>query len=60
MPNIFAVVGESRDDPDRLLLIGDDGRHYEYELPTGATTPIVPDDAWLFDPNDAIADEFLG
>jgi hypothetical protein len=30
LPIVFAVVGEHRADPDRLLLLGDDGRHYAY------------------------------
>ena len=46
---VFAVVGEHRDDPDRLLLLGEDGRHYEHRLPDGPTTPVEPDDAWTLD-----------
>ena len=30
MTNIFAVVGEHRTEPERLLLLGDDGRYYGY------------------------------
>lgn len=29
-PAILAVVGEHRADPDRLLLLGDDGLYYTY------------------------------
>ncbi len=28
MTNVYAVVGEHRADPERLLLLGDDGRFY--------------------------------
>jgi len=27
MTNVFAVVGQHRDVPDRLLLLGEDGHH---------------------------------
>lgn len=56
MPKIFAVVGERRDDSDRLLLLGEDGQHYQYELMAGTTTPIVPDDAWIIDANPPLED----
>jgi hypothetical protein len=29
-PAVLAVVGEHRADPDRLLLLGDDGTYYTY------------------------------
>lgn len=60
MPTVFAVVGENRDDPDRLLLLGADGRHYQYDLPAGTATPVVPDDGWVLDPNPPPADELIG
>ncbi len=31
MPNVFAVVGEHRDDPGRLLLRGSDDHFYAYD-----------------------------
>ena len=49
MTTIFAVVGEHRDDPNRLLLLGDDGRHYAHRLPDGPTTPVEPDAQWVVD-----------
>jgi hypothetical protein len=49
MTTIFAVVGERRDDPLELLLLGDDGRHYAYPLPDGPVTPVEPDEAWAVD-----------
>lgn len=45
-PAEFLVVGEHRDDPLQLLLLGIDGRHYAYTLPEGDPTPIEPDDGW--------------
>ena len=60
MPNVFAVIGENRDDPDRLLLIGADGQHYQYQLPDGATTPVRPDGDWVLDPNPPSADQMFG
>ena len=52
---VFAVVGEHRDDPDRLLLRGDDGRYYGHRLPDGPTTPVEPDERWALD--EAAAEE---
>jgi len=60
MSTVFAVVGEHRADPDRLLLLGADGRHYQYELPAGTATPVVPDEDWVLDPNPPPADELGG
>jgi hypothetical protein len=52
MPNVLAVVGEHRDDPDHLLLLGEDGNHYDLRLADGATLPLAPEtgDEWLRDP----------
>ena len=49
MPTIFAVVGERRDDPDQLLLLGANGQHDAYRLVDGRTTPVVPDTTWTRD-----------
>jgi hypothetical protein len=45
-PNELAVVGEKKDDPEQLLLLGVDGRYYAYTLPEGDTEPVEPDDNW--------------
>ncbi len=50
MTNIFAVIGENREDPDRLLVLGSDGQHYEYQVSVGTTAPIEIDDKWSIDP----------
>ena len=51
MPAAFTLVGEHRADPDRLLLLGEDGRYYGLRLPDGATLPVEPDEAeWAVDP----------
>lgn len=56
MINVFAVVGEHRDDPTRFLLLGADGQHYDQTLPDGTPTPIEPDDeTWAVDPADDAA-----
>ncbi len=47
--NVFAVVGERREDPDHLLVIGDDGSYYDFALATGQTTPLHPDASWSTD-----------
>ena len=57
---VFAVVGEHRDNPDRLLVIGEDGLHYDMRLPEGTAVPVEPDDRWLVDENGAEPEELLG
>ncbi len=49
MPNIFAVVGEHREKPDHLLVLGEDGGYYDYVLATGQTLPVEPDQSWATD-----------
>ena len=54
MDSIFTVTGQNLKNPDVLLLLGDDGRHYRYDLIEGTTTPldlILPEE-WLFDARD--------
>lgn len=45
-PTELAVVGENKDDPEQLLLLGSDGNYYAYSLPNGDTQPVQPDDHW--------------
>ncbi|MEA2513134.1 MAG: hypothetical protein QOF01_2709 [Thermomicrobiales bacterium] len=59
MTTVFAVVGEHHDDPDRLLLLGADGQHYQFLLQEGTTTPVVPDETWVIDPNPPPPDEVV-
>jgi hypothetical protein len=47
--NVFAAIGQHRDDPCRLLLLGSDGRHYAQALPDGRPVPVEPDGAWVVD-----------
>lgn len=49
LPPVFEVVGENRHDPDCLLLLGDDGRHYRYHLADGTTAPAELDEHWVID-----------
>ncbi len=49
MTNVFAVVGEHRAEPDRLLLVGDDGRYYAYATDAGAPTQVDPSEEWAID-----------
>jgi hypothetical protein len=48
--NDFAVVGENRNDPSTLLVMGADGNYYALSLPDGETTEIEPDDEWEIEP----------
>lgn len=39
------VIGELKTDPGHLLLVGDDGRWYDYDIALGTFTPIEPSDS---------------
>lgn len=60
MIDLFAVVGEHRENPNRLLLLGADGQHYDFVLPDGTTVPVEPDDGWIVDENPPAAEEVAG
>jgi hypothetical protein len=45
-PTELAVVGENKDDPEQLLLLGSDGNYYAYNLPAGEPEPVEPDEHW--------------
>jgi hypothetical protein len=47
----FQVIGELRDNPRHLLMHGDDGRYYGYDLESGEIRPIEPDESWAIDVN---------
>jgi hypothetical protein len=51
--NVFAVVGEHRREPGRLLLLGEDGRYYAYRA-DGAPMVVEPGAAWNLD-DEAVA-----
>lgn len=59
MTTIFAVVGERRDDPLELLLLGADGQHYAYPLPEGPATPVEPDEAWRRDDVEVAVEDLI-
>jgi hypothetical protein len=48
-PAVFAVVGEHRADPARLLLLGDDGRFYTYETDDGVPIAVELTPEWVVD-----------
>ena len=48
MTNVFAVVGQHRAEPGRLLLLGEDGRYYAYSA-DGRPTEVDPTGAWVLD-----------
>ena len=51
----FQVIGELRSDPGHLLLMGDDGHWYGYDIALGEFTRIEPSDAWAVDITDLVA-----
>lgn len=48
MTNVFSFVGTHRDDPDYLLLLGDDGLFYACDVFDELPTVVDPDDDWVF------------
>lgn len=50
MTNVFAAIGQHRDDSCLLLLLGSDGCHYAQALPDGKPVPVPPgEDGWVVD-----------
>ena len=47
MTNEFAVIGEHREDNTNLLVLGADGRYYEYDPAHEQFSTIEPDERWL-------------
>ena len=45
----FQVIGELRDNPHALLLMGVDGQYYAYSIIDGEISPLEPDDSWAVD-----------
>ena len=55
MTNVFAVVGKHREEPDRLLLVGDDGHFYAYATTDAEPTEVEPSEEWELDGEAAAA-----
>ena len=55
MTNVFAVVGEHREEPSRLLLLGDDGHFYAYATNEAEPTQVEPTEEWEIDGEAAAA-----
>jgi hypothetical protein len=49
MTNVFAVIGEHRERPDRLLLLDADGRFYTYDSAEGPPVQVEPTEEWQID-----------
>ena len=49
MNNLYDVVGEHHSRPDRLLVIGEDGAYYAWELETDQTLPVELSSEWRID-----------
>ena len=45
----FQVIGELRNNPNHLLLLGDDGRCYCFDVRLDRIAPLDPDDDWAVD-----------
>lgn len=51
MPNEFTVVGENRDGESELLVLGSDGRYYEYDPAREHFAVTEPDESWEMFPD---------
>jgi hypothetical protein len=47
--NVFAVIGEHREQPEKLLLLGGDGRFYTYVSAKGPPVQVEPTEEWELD-----------
>jgi hypothetical protein len=49
MTNVFAVIGQHRDLPDRLLLLGEDNRLYAWSADMSDPVETEPSADWTID-----------
>lgn len=49
MNNLYDVAGEHHSSPDRLLVVGEDGAYYAWELDTDETLPVELSPEWKVD-----------
>ena len=47
MPIEFTVVGEHRDDDTHLLVVGADGKYYDYAAGRDHFSLVDPDERWV-------------
>lgn len=45
----FQVIGELRNNPHHLLLLGDDGKCYGFDIAARQIIPLDPDGSWAAD-----------
>ena len=45
----FQVIGERKDDPGHLLMLGDDGHWYDYDIALGSIVLVDPSELWAVD-----------
>jgi hypothetical protein len=46
---VFSVIGEHRNEPERLLLLGDDGHYYAFSAGLAQPTEVKPSGEWTID-----------
>ena len=49
MTNEYNVIGEHKENEEHLLVVGDDGQHYDYSLTSERVEPVQVDDRWNVD-----------
>jgi hypothetical protein len=49
MTNQFSIIGQHRENPDQLLLLGDDGQHYATDISMSEPVPVKSDEDYLID-----------
>lgn len=53
MTNIFSVIGQHREQPSWLLLVGADGHYYAYGTEDAEPREVEPGDQWVIDTEEA-------
>ena len=49
MTNQFSIIGQHRDNPNQLLLIGDDGQRYSTDISMSEPVPVDSEDEYVVD-----------
>lgn len=54
MTNDYTVIGYGRDDDDALLLLGDDGQHYAYDVGQNRLARVEVGAGWVVEGESSI------
>ena len=49
MTTVYSIIGEHREDPARVMVLGSDSQYYAMILPSRVTFSVEPDYDWCLD-----------